>query len=179
MAPHSMSLVDTTLRERLNRRIEGLRNAREIKPGHPSVEIETLGNYHARAHADGFTFDADEPVSKVGGTGTAPRPLRYFLAGFAFCLQAQYVRNAIRMGIELDDLSIDVDSEIDRRAGLGFRDDPADFESVSYTTRLRTDAPDSDVRALVEAAESCCYVHGTLSKAVDLDGTTIVNGAPL
>jgi len=174
-----MSLVDTTLRERLNRRIEGLRNAREIKPGHPSVEIETLGNYHARAHADGFTFDADEPVSKVGGTGTAPRPLRYFLAGFAFCLQAQYVRNAIRMGIELDDLSIDVDSEIDRRAGLGFRDDPADFESVSYTTRLRTDAPDSDVRALVEAAESCCYVHGTLSKAVDLDGTTIVNGAPL
>jgi len=174
-----MSLVDTTLRERLNRRIEGLRNAREIKPGHPSVEIETLGNYHARAHADGFTFDADEPVSKVGGTGTAPRPLRYFLAGFAFCLQAQYVRNAIRMGIELDDLSIDVDSEIDRRAGLGFRDDPADFESVSYTTRLRTDAPDSDVRELVEAAESCCYVHGTLSKAVDLDGTTIVNGAPL
>jgi len=179
MTPHSMSLVDTTLRERLNRRIEGLRNAREIKPGHPSVEIETLGNYHARAHADGFTFDADEPVSKVGGTGTAPRPLRYFLAGFAFCLQAQYVRNAIRMGIELDDLSIDVDSEIDRRAGLGFRDDPADFESVSYTTRLRTDAPDSDVRELVEAAESCCYVHGTLSKAVDLDGTTIVNGAPL
>lgn len=174
-----MSLVDTTLQERLTRRIEGLRDAREIKPGHPSVEIETLGNYHARAHADGFTFDADEPVSKVGGTGTAPRPLRYFLAGFAFCLQAQYVRNAIRMGIELDDLSIDVDSEIDRRGGLGFREDPADFESISYTTTLRTDAPEAEVRELVETAESCCYVHGTLSTAVDLDGTTVVNGSPL
>jgi uncharacterized OsmC-like protein len=174
-----MSLVDTTLRERLNRRIDGLREASEIKPGRPGVETETLRNYHGRAHADGFTFDADEPVSKVGGTGTAPRPLRYFLAGFAFCLQAQYVRNAIRMGIELDELAVDVESEIDRRGGLGFRDDPADFESIGYTTTLRTDAAEPAVRDLVDAAESCCYVHGTLSKAVPLDGTTVVNGAPI
>ncbi|AZH24312.1 OsmC family protein [Haloplanus aerogenes] len=174
-----MSLVDTTLQDRLNRRIEGLRTAREIKPGHPSVATETIRNYHARAAADGFVFDADEPVSKVGGTGTAPRPLRYFLAGFAFCLQAQYVRNAIRMGIDLDELSVDVDSEIDRRGGLGFREEPADFESIAYTTTLRTDAPESEVRDLVETAESCCYVHGTLSKAVELDGTTVLNGSPL
>lgn len=172
-----MSLVDTTLQTRLNRRIDGLRAARELKPGHPSVETETLRNYHARAHADGFVFDADEPASKVGGTGVAPRPLRYFLAGFAFCLQAQYVRNAIRMGIELDELAVDVESEIDRRGGLGFRDAPADFESIAYTTTLRTDASESDVRDLVAAAEACCYVHGTLSKAVDLDGTTVVNGS--
>lgn len=174
-----MSLVDTTLRDRLERRIEGLRDAREIKPGHPGVETETLRNYRARAHADGFVFDADEPVSKVGGTGTAPRPLRYFLAGFAFCLQAQYVRNAIRMGIEIDELAVDVDGEIDRRGGLGFRDDPADFESIGYTTTLRTDADESAVRDLIDAAESCCYVHGTLSQAVDLDGTTVVNGTAL
>ncbi|MFB6196581.1 MAG: OsmC-related (seleno)protein [Haloplanus sp.] len=174
-----MSIVDTTLQERLNRRIEGLRNAREIKPGHPSVETETLRNYHARARADGFVFDADEPVSKVGGTGTAPRPLRYFLAGFAFCLQAQYVRNAIRMGIAIDELAVDVDSEIDRRGGLGLLDDPAAFEDVSYTTTLRTDAPREDVRELVRTAEACCYVHGTLSDALTLDGTTVVNGTPL
>lgn len=174
-----MSLVDTTFRDRLHRRIEGLRDAREIKPGHPSVAVETVRNYHARAHADGFVFDADEPVSKVGGTGTAPRPLRYFLAGFAFCLQAQYVRNAVRMGIELDELSVEVDSEIDRRGGLGLRDAPADFESVAYTTTLRTDAPETEVRELVDTAEACCYVHGTLSKAVDLEGTTVVNGSSL
>jgi len=174
-----MSVIDTTLRERLNRRIEGLREAREIKPGRPSVETETIRNYHARARADGFVFDADEPVSKVGGTGTAPRPLRYFLAGFAFCLQAQYVRNAIRMGIDLDELAVDVESEIDRRGGLGLRDEPADFESISYTTTLGTDADESEVRELVAAAESRCYVHGTLSRAVDLDGTTVVNGSPL
>jgi uncharacterized OsmC-like protein len=174
-----MSLVDTTLQDRLTRRIEGLRNAREIKPGHPGVTTETIRNYHARAHADGFVFDADEPVSKVGGTGTAPRPLRYFLAGFAFCLQAQYVRNAIRMGIELDELAVDVDGEIDRRGGLGLREEPADFDAIAYTTTLRTDASDAEVRDLVDAAESCCYVHGTLSAALDLDGTTVVNGSPL
>ncbi|WP_435067412.1 OsmC-related (seleno)protein [Haloplanus sp. C73] len=174
-----MSLVDTTLQDRLARRIEGLRTARELKPGHPSVATETIRNYHARAHADGFVFDADEPVSKIGGTGTAPRPLRYFLAGFAFCLQAQYVRNAIRMGVELDELSVDVESEIDRRGGLGLRDDPADFESIAYTTTLETDADRETVRELVDAAETCCYVHGTLSAAVDLTGTTVVNGSPL
>jgi len=174
-----MSLVDTTLRSRLHRRVEGLRDARGLKPGRPRVRTETLRNYHARAHADGFVFDADEPVSKVGGTGTAPRPLRYFLAGFAFCLQAQYVRNAIRLGIELDELAVDVESEIDRRGGLGLRDAPADFESIAYTTTLRTEAPESAVRDLVETAESRCYVHGTLSAAMDLDGTTVVNGSPL
>jgi uncharacterized OsmC-like protein len=174
-----MSLVDTTLQARLNRRIDGLRRARALKPGRPSVTTATLRNYHARARADGFVFDADEPVSKVGGTGTAPRPLRYFLAGFAFCLQAQYVRNAIRMGIGLDELAVDVESEIDRRGGLGLREDPADFEAISYTTTLRTDADESAVRDLVDAAESCCYVHGTLSKAVTLDGTTVLNGSAL
>jgi len=135
-----MSLVDTSLQERLRRRIERLRDARELKHGHPQVETGTIRNYHARARADGFSFDADEPVSKVGGTGTAPRPLRYFLAGVAFCLQAQYVRNAISMGIELDELSVDVKGEIDRRGGLGLRDDPADFEGIEYTTTLRTES---------------------------------------
>ncbi|SDZ95927.1 Uncharacterized OsmC-related protein [Haloplanus vescus] len=174
-----MSLVDTTLQDRLARRIEALRTARELKPGHPSVATETIRNYHTRATADGFVFDADEPVSKIGGTGTAPRPLRYFLAGFAFCLQAQYVRNAIRMGIELDHLSVDVESEIDRRGGLGLRDAPADFESIAYTTTLETDADADAVRDLAATAEDCCYVHGTLSKAVDLTGTTVLNGSPL
>jgi hypothetical protein len=55
------------LQERLNRRIEGYRNAHELKPGHPSVETAALRNYHGRARANGFLFDADEPVSKVGG----------------------------------------------------------------------------------------------------------------
>ncbi|WP_251341774.1 OsmC family protein [Haloplanus halophilus] len=174
-----MSVVDTTLQERLTRRIEGLRNAGELKPGRPSVETETLRNYHARARADGFVFDADEPVSKVGGTGRAPRPLRYFLAGFAFCLQAQYVRNAVRMGIDLDELAVDVDGEIDRRGGLGLREAPADFERIGYTTTLRTDASEERVRDLVDAAESRCYVHGTLSAALPLDGTTVLNGSPL
>jgi uncharacterized OsmC-like protein len=83
------------------------------------------------------------------------------------------------MGIGLDELAVDVESEIDRRGGLGLREDPADFEAISYTTTLRTDADESAVRDLVDAAESCCYVHGTLSKAVTLDGTTVLNGSAL
>jgi hypothetical protein len=31
----------------------------------------------------------------------------------------------------------------------------------------------------VSAAGSCCYVHGTLSAAGSLTGTTLLNGSPL
>jgi uncharacterized OsmC-like protein len=174
-----MSVIDTSLQERLTRRVESLRDARELKPGRPSVETETLHNYHARAHTNGFSFDADEPESKVGGTGRGPRPLRYFLAGFAFCLQAQYARNAMLMGVELGGLAVDVEGEIDRLGGLGLRDRPADFERIEYTTSVESDADRAQVAELRRRAESCCYVHGTLDRAVPLEGTTTLNGTPL
>lgn len=176
-----MSVIDMGLQEQIKSRKEMLEGAKRVKKAEVGVETETLRNYHARARAGEFTFDSDEPESKIGGTNRAPSPLEYFLAGFAFCLQAQYVRNAILMGVELDALSMEVGGRADYRDGMGLTDRQAAFDGheLQYTTHVESPAPAAEVRRLVEAAESCCYAHGTLQEPVTLRRRVVVDGEPL
>lgn len=98
------------------------------------------------------------------------------------CANKSFTRkNALAIGIEIDDLSIEVSGDVDPRGVLGVGDVSPGFveNEISYTSTITSPATPAEVAELVERAERHCPAHASLRDAVELDRTVLVNGEPL
>lgn len=173
--------IDWNLQEDVWNEIETLRGADRVPVGENEVDVDLVENFHGRASAREFSFVSDEPTTMAGGENRGPRPLEYFLAGFAFCQQVIYAKNALATGIEIDDLSIDVSGDVDPRGVLGVGDVSPGFvdDEIAYTTRIESPARPDEVRDLVELAERHCPAHASLRGTTSFDRNVLLNGKPL
>ena len=174
-------VLDWELQDAVIDEITTLRDADRVPTGNNDVETELLENYYGRATARSFSFEADEPATMAGGENRGPRPLEYFLAGFAFCQQVIYAKNALATGIEFTDLSMEVHGDVDPRGVLGVQGASPGFvdDELQYTTYIESPASESEVRELVELAERHCPAHASLRGGMDFDRTIVHNGEPL
>lgn len=72
---------------------------------------------HARTH----TLTGDEPAVLLG-SDTAPNAVETVLAGLASCLAVGYAYNAAARGIELDEVTFQIEGDLDLHAFLGLSD---------------------------------------------------------
>lgn len=161
--------------------LKTIRDADRVPMGKNEVTAELLENFHGRATAREFTFQADEPATMAGGGNRGPRPLEYFLAGFAFCQQVIYAKNALATGIEFSDLSVEVSGDVDPRGVLGVGDVEPGFagDEITYTTHIESPASPDEVRELVGFAEHRCPAHAALRKPTGFDREVYLNGERL
>ena len=180
-AQYPLMVLDWTLQDAVVDEIETLRAADRVPTGNNDVETELLENFHGRAEAREFSFRSDEPATLAGGENRGPRPLEYFLAGFAFCQQVIYAKNALATGIEFTDLSIEVHGDVDPRGVLGVGDVDPGFvdDEIRYTTHIESPATREEVRELVDLAEQHCPAHAALRDSVNLQGDVVLDGEPL
>lgn len=174
-------VLDWSLQDAIIDELASVRSADRVPVGHNDVETELLENYYGRATARSFSFESDEPATLAGGEDRGPRPLEYFLAGFALCQQVIYAKNALATGIEFTDLSIEVHGDVDPRGVLGVGDVAPGFvgDEVRYTTYIESPASDDEVRQLIELAEGHCPAHASLREPVTFDREIVLNGEPL
>lgn len=172
-------VLDMALRDGVEREIERMRNAKRVKLADNRASTELVENLHGRATAREFTFDSDEPAHVTGGEDRGPRPLEYFLAGWAFCQQVQYARNALLAGTPLDGLELSVSGDVDPTDFLD--DDPSAFadDELRLTAHIESDASRAEVRDLVRQAQSDCYAHGSLEREMTLKTDVYLNDDPL
>ena len=171
-------VIDWNLQEAVWNEFETLENADRVPLGQNEVRAELVENFHGRVSAREFVFASDEPATMAGGENRGPRPLEYFLAGFALCQQVIYAKNALATGIEIDALSIEANGEVDPRGVLGIGDAPPGFvdDEIAYTTYIESPATDDEVRQLVELAERHCPAHATLRGSARFDREIVCNG---
>lgn len=174
-------VLDWELQDAVIDEIATLRDATRVSVGNNDVETELVENYHGRANARQFTFESDEPGTMAGGENRGPRPLEYFLAGFAFCQQVIYAKNALATGIEVADLSLEVHGDVDPRGVLGVADADPGFvdDEIRYTTYIESPASEAEVRELVDLAEHHCPAHASLRDSMNFDRTIVLNGESL
>lgn len=170
--------LDMDLQEAVWEEFELLSNADKVPTSENAVETEIVENFHGRAQAREFEFDAGEPASVAGGENNGPRPLEYFLGGFAFCQQVVLAKHAIAQGVELDDVNISVSGDIDPRGVFGLGDvDPGFDGPLEQETRIESPATPREVRRLVQIAERYCPAHVTVGHPIDR--TVYLNGDEL
>ena len=108
-----------------------------------------------------FEMATDEG-SFHGGDASAPPPLSLFVAGLTGCIMTQIRAFSKRMGVSLNDLSVDTRVVWDWEAkGRVYETAPNSFE---IDVLIDSDDPQDKVIALIEAAKKGCFLEQTLGR---------------
>jgi uncharacterized OsmC-like protein len=135
----------------------------------------------ARAHlSSGLVVDVTGPTGEslrtdmptgIGGTATAPSPGWFLRAAEASCVAALVAIRAASLGVELESVDVEVDSESDDRGILGLEDDvPAGALAVKVVVSI--EAPDANrgtVDAIASWALDHCPVMDTVRRGVPIE----------
>ncbi len=157
-----------------------LRLATNPKSGKTTIRAvaKLLEDMHIEGRVGRFHIESDEPAAR-GGTDLGPTPLQYFVAGVAFCLITQLARFAPIYDVPLEDVQADVRAEFDVADKFGMEGPNGAFERVTYELKIRSTAPDKQVRLLIEHAERACHAAQSLQQPVPFALEVHLNDHPL
>jgi uncharacterized OsmC-like protein len=112
-----------------------------------------------------LTADLSE---KHGGADAGPNPGTLGRAALGCCLAMGYVRWAAKLGIPLSNVEIEVQADFDARGEYGVADLPPGYEEVRYVVTIESDAPEADVRHLLDIADAHASYLDVFSRAQDV-----------
>ncbi|MDH3763391.1 MAG: OsmC family protein [Gammaproteobacteria bacterium] len=132
-----------------------------------NASVSWKGGFRSEAQVRDFEpMSSDEPGA-LGGTDTGPNPVEQVLAALGNCLAVGYAANATAMGIEIRDLSIDLEGDLDLHTFLGLAPQGnAGYDNISVKVNIDSDAPRADLDALHAQVVGTSPVGHTLSRAV-------------
>jgi uncharacterized OsmC-like protein len=103
-----------------------------------------------------FTLVGDEPPVLLG-KNEGPNAVELVLAALGFCYSVGYVANAAARGIEIEEMSYELEGDIDLRNFLGISSEArAGFSEIRAKARVK--APGTSEQ---ELKELCTYVQET------------------
>lgn len=122
------------------------------------AETTWLKGTRSKSRVGDFHVEADEPTA-LGGTNTAPNPVEITLAALGSCLATGYAANAAALGIEIESMRLVVEGNLDLRGFFGLSNEVRPgFQSINYTTYIKSKAPKEKLEALrkhVEKTSPC------------------------
>jgi uncharacterized OsmC-like protein len=140
----------------------GMRGLNQIEV----VVLEGL-EYTARNLAEDVTMNVGEPADR-GGTGHGASPLSHFLTGAGACLLNQFIRVSVTEDYPLAFAKASVRGEFRRESGGG-------MVRMACEIRAEGEIGDREAQDLVERAERLCYIHVTLTRAIEMTTVLVVN----
>lgn len=132
------------------------------------------GGFRVETASREFKLAADEP-DHLCGTNTACNPVEMVLQAYGACLTIGYAMNAAVRGINIEDISIDLEGEIDLPGFLGLEppeslhmDKLPGFKNITARVRIKSDAGEKALRDLHDHVNRTSPVGVTLSRPVAL-----------
>ena len=118
--------------------------------------------------ARGRVIAADEPEA-FGGQDSAADPVELLLAALASCVSIGLVTQAAKRGIDFEDFEIDVRGDLDLRGYLGLDDSVRPgYENITYTVRVKTDAPAEVIEEMLRKSESTSPMFDNIRNGVGI-----------
>lgn len=139
------------------------------------TRIETFhaaGSEHS--HVRDFTFDADHPEVLVG-RDNGPLPVEYLLVGLASCITSGIGNIAAARGITLYEVESTIEGDLNLLGVLGLSDQVRNgFSDMRLSFKIRGDAPEEKLRAIVEQSRDRSAVYDVLTNGtkVSIDVNT-------
>ena len=132
------------------------------------------------------TIDEDDVQIKIdlatelGGNGTSPSAGYFAKAALGACLAQGYHIHAAVLGITINSLRIEVESDYDLRGNLGIDDSvPKSYSEVRY--KVFIDSPDDPEKLgkLIEHSDRLDWVRDIFATAIPLRRELQVNGTEI
>ena len=131
-----------------SKRIVGSWVFEEGKPQFTSTVEYSNGNIELISEAAPF----------VGGWGTSPDPIQYFLFGLASCIGAIFTSTATREGVELKKLEVSAEQYMDVRKLVGLSNENA-VEKIKISVNAEGPSQDQLEKILALTKERCPIVE--------------------
>lgn len=144
--------------------------------GGDSNRSEIAGFYGAlqpHEHARGpFEVDNAEPPILLGD-GAAPNPVEYVLHALAGCLTTTMVYHAAARGMEIEEVSSELEGDLDLRGFLGLSTSVRKgFHQIRVKIRAKSEAKPEDLRALAQYSP----VYDIVSNSLPVDVVVETHG---
>ncbi len=113
-----------------------------------------------------FTLEADEPPALLG-TDTGPNATEAALHALASCLNTTFIYYAAAMGIEIEELDLELEGDIDLQGFLGV--DPKvrnGYQEIRVQFHVKSDAPPEKIEQLTQLAQQHSPVFDVVTHAV-------------
>jgi uncharacterized OsmC-like protein len=128
-----------------------------------------MGEGFACAVSSGpFTLSLDLGEAD-GGRGAAPGPGQVMRSAVAACLAMGYRQWAVRLGVPMDDVEVEMTCELDARGQLGMDEAgvPARWQRVVWTVRVVSSADEPEVLRVLDHADRTSPMLDNLDKAIE------------
>jgi uncharacterized OsmC-like protein len=138
-----------------------------------SIQVFYGGGQEDVSRAEAFTVDAGEPAVLLG-TDTGPNPAEFLLHALAACLTTALIYTATARGITLTEVDSILEGDMDVRGAFGLSDDARDgFTNIRVTFVVTGDAPDDELRELVQRAQARSAVFDVVANGVPVEISVI------
>lgn len=127
------------------------------------------GGFQSEAKIRDFPPIVSDEPSGLGGSDSGPNPVEQILAAYGNCLAVGYVANATMAGIEINNLSIELEGDLDLHTFLGLSPGHAGYDKITVKVNIDCDGSDADIKALHEKVSNTSPVGHTLGSAIPLN----------
>lgn len=163
-------VLDAGLKEKLQQALPQLVEQYRADPESARAEFRAstraVRGFLTESRSRDFSQRIDEPEA-LGGTDQGPNPVEVLLGALGTCQEIVIVAYAAVLGIELEEVNIDVRGELDLRGLFNVADVPAGFKSVHFDADIRArDATEEQLEQLRQLALAHCPVLDTLERPV-------------
>jgi uncharacterized OsmC-like protein len=117
-----------------------------------------------------WRLTADMPPP-VGGSASGPTPGVLGRAALGSCLAIGYVLYAAKEGVPLSGVEVEVEADYDDGALFGVADVAPGYLDVRYAVTVFSDAPESDVLRVLDAADAHSPYRDVFGRAQTLTRT--------
>lgn len=152
--------------------VAGLTEAIQSDPENAATtwkaRVDWDGAFRARSEIREFVVESDEPPA-LGGADSAPNPVELLLASLGSCLVVGVAANATARGIQLNDLSIELEGDLDLHTFLGLTEGHAGYSSIRARLDVDADATPDEIHALIDHVVATSPVGHTLGAAIPLE----------
>jgi len=140
----------------------------------------TAGTYRVGgqpgAHSTDHSVVSDEPA-EILGTDQGISPAELVLSSLAACLIVGYAAKAAALGIELEDVSVEISTAGNLEGFMNIREAKPGLESIMVDVTVATDAPAEAVAELHEHVNAHSPVWDTLASPVRISSKLTVTPA--
>jgi len=124
--------------------------------------------------ADGFACTVTSGPHQIavdlpeadGGAGGGPSPGQVMRSGVAACLAIGYRLWGVRLGVQLDAVTVDMTCELDARGQYGIEGVQVGWQKVAWTVRVVSDAPEEQVRRALDTADRLSPMLASLDRDI-------------
>ncbi len=110
-----------------------------------------------------------------GGNDAGPGPGILERGALGSCLAIGYSQRAAVLGIPIDTIEVDVESEFDARGMLHIDDRPPGFEVLRYKVYIESPASKEEIMRVIEETDSHSPVLDDFSRAIPVEREVNIN----